>query len=70
MVVPDGIAAQDEFLPVRRMQGTDLAPLVDAACQRMRQVGMSEAKIALVDSSGRTQPPFTLVAPIGARTVP
>jgi len=50
------------------MQGTDLAPLgglADGARQRMRQVGMSDAQIALVDSSGRTQPRITLVTPIG-----
>ena len=63
--VPDWIAAQEEFLSVRRMQGTDLAPLVDGARQRMRQVGMSEAQIERVESSGTTQPRFTLTAPIG-----
>ena len=63
--VPDWIAAQEEFLSVRRMQGTDLAPLVDGARQRMRQVGMSEAQIRLVESGGRTQPRLTLTAPIG-----
>ena len=65
LYVPEWIAAQEEFLSVRRMQGTDLAPLVDGARQRMRQVGMSDAQIALVESSGRTQPRITLVAPIG-----
>ncbi len=65
LYVPDWIAAQEEFLSVRRMQGSDLASLVDGARQRMRQVGMSEAQIALVDSTGRTQPRITLVAPIG-----
>ena len=65
LYVPDWIAAQEEFLSVRRMQGTDLAALVDGARQRMRQVGMSDAQIALIDSSGRTQSRFTLVAPIG-----
>ena len=65
LYVPDWIAAQEEFLSVRRMQGTDLAPLVDAARQRMRQVGMSDTQITLVDGSGRTQPHITLVAPIG-----
>jgi Cu(I)/Ag(I) efflux system membrane fusion protein len=63
--VPEWIAAQEEFLSVRRMQGTELASLVDGARQRMRQVGMSEAQIALVESSGRTQPRITLTAPIG-----
>jgi len=65
LYVPDWIAAQEEFLSVRRMQGTDLVSLVDGARQRMRQVGMSDAQIALVDSSGRTQPRITLVASIG-----
>lgn len=65
LYVPDWIAAQEEFLSVRRMQGTNLAPVVDGARQRMRQVGMSEAQIALVDRTGETQPRITLVAPIG-----
>ena len=64
LYLPEWIAAQEEFLSVRRMQGSDLAPLVDAARQRMRQVGMNEAQIALVDSSGRTHPRITLTAPI------
>ena len=65
LYVPDWIAAQEEFLSVRRMQGTDLAVLVDGARQRMRQVGMSDAQIRLVESSGRTQARITLTAPIG-----
>ena len=65
LYVPDWIAAQEEFLSLRRMQGSDLAPLVDGARQRMRQVGMNEAQMALVESSGRTQPRITVVAPIG-----
>ena len=64
LYVPEWIAAQEEFLSVRRMQGTDLAALVDGARQRMRQAGMSEGQIAGVESGGRTQPRFTLVAPI------
>jgi Cu(I)/Ag(I) efflux system membrane fusion protein len=56
LYVPDWIAAQEEFLSVRRMQGTDLAALVDGARQRMRQVGMSEEQFAVVESSGKTQP--------------
>ena len=64
LYVPEWIAAQEEFLSVRRMQGTDLAPLIDGARQRMRQAGMSDAQIRLVESSGRTQPRITLTAPI------
>ncbi|MEO8058321.1 MAG: efflux RND transporter periplasmic adaptor subunit [Burkholderiales bacterium] len=69
LYVPDWIAAQEEFLSVRRMQGTELAPLVDGARQRMRQVGMNDAQIRLVESSGRTQPRITLTAPIGGVVV-
>ncbi len=65
LYLPDWIAAQEEFLAVRRMLGSDLAPLVEGARQRMRQVGMGEAQIALVERSGRSQPRTTLLAPIG-----
>jgi membrane fusion protein, copper/silver efflux system len=69
LYIPDWIAAQEEFLSVRRMQGGDLATLVDAARQRMRQVGMSDDQIRLVESSGKTQPRITLIAPIGGVVV-
>ena len=64
LYVPDWISAQEEFLSVRRMQGTELAPLVDGARQRMRLAGMNEPQIRLVESTGRTQPRITLAAPI------
>jgi membrane fusion protein, copper/silver efflux system len=65
LYVPDWVAAQEEFLSVRRMQGTELAPLLDAARQRLRQAGMNDAQVALVERSGQTQARFTLAAPIG-----
>ena len=65
LYVPDWIAAQEEFLAVRRMQGSDLAALVDGARQRMRQVGMSDAQIHLVETTDRPQTRITLIAPIG-----
>ncbi|MGJ7568838.1 efflux RND transporter periplasmic adaptor subunit [Variovorax sp. GB1R11] len=64
LYVPEWIAAQEEFLSVQRMRGTDLASLVDGARQRMRQVGMNDGQIDLVARSGRTQPRITLFAPI------
>ncbi|HKO88266.1 MAG TPA: efflux RND transporter periplasmic adaptor subunit [Burkholderiales bacterium] len=63
LYVPEWVAAQEEYLAVRRMQGKDLGPIVDAAQQRMRQVGMSEAVIRHVAASGTVQPRITLVAP-------
>ncbi|WP_133309067.1 efflux RND transporter periplasmic adaptor subunit [Albitalea terrae] len=65
LYVPDWVAAQEEFLSVRRMTGNDLATLVDGARQRMRQAGMNEEQIRLVESTGRSQPRITLTAPIG-----
>lgn len=53
LYVPDWVAAQEDFLSVRRMHGTDLADLVDGARARMRQVGMNEAQIRRVESTGR-----------------
>lgn len=64
LYVPDWVAAQEEFLSVRRMQGNDLLNLVDAARQRMRQAGMSEDQIRRVEQTGKTQPRITLTAPI------
>ena len=64
LYVPDWVAVQEDYLSVRLMQGSDLAPLVDAARQRMRQAGMSEAQIALVERSGAVQARMTLTAPI------
>src|SRR4029079_15482294 len=43
----------------------DLAGLVDGARQRMRQAGMSEDQIRLVERTGKTQPRTTIVSPIG-----
>jgi len=64
LYVPEWIAAQEEFLSVRRMQGTALSALVDGARQRMRQVGMSDGQIALVERSGQAQPSMPVIAPI------
>ena len=69
LYVPDWVAAQEEFLAIKRMQGNDLASLVDGARQRMRQAGMSDAQIRQVEASGKTQARITLTAPIGGVVV-
>ena len=69
LYVPDWVAAQEEFLAVRRMQGTDLAPLLDAARERMRQAGMTEDQIRYVESRGQVQARITLAAPISGVVV-
>ncbi|MBB5370062.1 MULTISPECIES: efflux RND transporter periplasmic adaptor subunit [unclassified Janthinobacterium] len=62
--VPDWVAAQEEFLAARSMQGADTAGLVDGARQRMRLAGMSEGQIHGVESTGKVQARLTIVAPI------
>lgn len=61
--VPDWVAAQEEFLSLRRMTGPNLEPLVQAARQRMLQVGMTNAQIQAVERSGGVQPRLAIAAP-------
>ena len=60
--VPDWVAAQQEFLAVKKAAGVD-APLIAAARQRMLLTGMTEAQVARVESSGIAQPRITITAP-------
>ncbi len=62
LYVPDWIAAQEEYLAVRRM-GEAQRDLLDAARQRMRLAGMTEQQIRQVDTSGRLHARMTIVAP-------
>ncbi|MYM92255.1 efflux RND transporter periplasmic adaptor subunit [Duganella vulcania] len=64
LYVPDWIAAQEEYLAARRMQGGDTASLVDGARQRMRLAGMTDGQIRLVESSGKVHPRITISAPV------
>ena len=64
LYVPDWVAAQEEYLSARRLEGTRMAGLVEGARQRMRLAGMSEAQIAAVESSGKVQARLTIIAPI------
>src|SRR5262245_36080020 len=62
--IPDWVAAQQEYLSVLRWRATDLASLVDAAANRMRQAGMTEEQIRRIEQSGAVEPRVTLTAPI------
>ncbi len=64
LYVPDWVAAQEEYLSARRMEGTRLEALVDGARQRMRLAGMTENQIRLVESSGQVHARLTVGAPI------
>jgi len=63
LYVPDWVAAQEEFLAVRRMHVDER--LVDGARQRMRLAGMTDEQIAAVEANGTVHPRLTIVAPIG-----
>lgn len=69
LYVPDWVAAQEEYLSARRIaaqsHAADFAGLADAAAQRMRLAGMSEAQIRGVEAGGKVQPRLTITAPIG-----
>lgn len=62
LYVPDWIAAQQEFLAVKRAAGTD-DTLVAAARQRMLLTGMDKAQVARVESTGVPQARITLTVP-------
>ena len=67
LYVPEWVAAQEEFLAVKRMGASNpgMAELVAATRQRMRLVGMTEEQIARVESRGVVQSRLTVTAPIG-----
>lgn len=64
LYVPEWVAAQEEYLGIVRMKGTDLGSLREGAIQRMRLAGMEQAQIDRVVSGGRAHPRMTLVSPI------
>ena len=64
LYIPEWIAAQEELLSVRRFNGSDLATLIDAARQRLRQVGMTDEQIRDVETRGAVKPRITLTSPI------
>ncbi|MDO9603295.1 efflux RND transporter periplasmic adaptor subunit [Hydrogenophaga sp.] len=61
--VPDWVAAQEEYLALKRLSGPDSAALQDAALQRMRQAGMPAAHIERVVATGTVQQRYTVTAP-------
>jgi Cu(I)/Ag(I) efflux system membrane fusion protein len=69
LYVPDWVAAQEEYLSAKRISAQSdsksLVGLADAARQRMRLAGMSDAQIAAVEAGGKVQARFTITAPIG-----
>jgi Cu(I)/Ag(I) efflux system membrane fusion protein len=64
LYAPDWVAAQEEFLTVKRMAAAPEG-MLDAARQRMRLAGMSEQQIGLVERDGKSHSRLTVSAPIG-----
>ncbi|MCH8618711.1 efflux RND transporter periplasmic adaptor subunit [Undibacterium sp. TS12] len=64
LYVPDWVAAQEEYLTVKRMQVSGIAGLTDGAKQRMRLVGMSDDQIRTVEASGKVHSRITITAPV------
>ena len=62
--VPDWVAAQEDYLSVRRMGDQAPKGLLEASAQRMRVAGMTQAQIALVERDGQQHPRLTITAPI------
>jgi Cu(I)/Ag(I) efflux system membrane fusion protein len=63
VTLPDWVAAQEEFLAVRRMQAGAAPGLLDAARQRMLLAGMSEQQVRQVELGGRVLARQVLLAP-------
>lgn len=63
LYVPDWVAAQEDFLTVKRMGAAAPAGLLAGARQRMRLAGMSDAQIQRVESAGQAEPRMTETAP-------
>ena len=63
LYVPDWVAAQEEYLTARKVAAT-LPGMEEAASQRMRLAGMSDAQVESVKREGRVQPRLSITAPI------
>ncbi len=63
VTMPDWVAAQEEFLAVRRMQAGAAPVLLDAARQRMLLAGMSEQQVRQVETGGHVLARQVLAAP-------
>lgn len=63
LIAPDWTAAQEEYLALRRTHSAGLNSVRDAARGRLVLLGMGEAQIRAIESSGRAQTRITIGAP-------
>lgn len=65
LYVPDWVAAQEEYLAIKRMPaGGETVGLLDAALQRLRLVGMTEQQVRQVSARSKVSPRITVTAPV------
>ncbi len=64
ILAPDWVAAQEEYLALRRMRTPDAESLRAAARQRMQLVGMSEEAILDLEKTGEVRSRVVLTAPV------
>jgi len=66
LYVPDWVAAQEEYLAVKRMPASaNTEGLEGASLQRMRLAGMTDEQVRQVAARGSVSPRITLTAPVG-----
>ncbi len=65
LYVPEWLAAQEEYLLVRRLQGDGMKDLADAARQRMVVSGVPDEIIRAVERTGQVQRRLALTAQTG-----
>ncbi|SPD66971.1 Membrane fusion protein, Cu(I)/Ag(I) efflux system (plasmid) [Cupriavidus taiwanensis] len=61
---PEWVTAQEEYLAVVRMGATLQGDLREAAMARMRQAGMTDSHIRLVQDTGKLQPRLAITSPV------
>jgi membrane fusion protein, copper/silver efflux system len=64
ILAPEWVAAQEEYLALKRMQVADMEELQSAARQRLLLVGMTEEHIRSIERGGKVQARIALRAPI------
>ncbi len=60
---PEWLAAQEEYLVLRRNTQPDVAPIAQAARSRLTLLGVPEAQIQRIEQTGKAEPRVTLYAP-------
>lgn len=63
--IPEWVAAQEDYLALNRMVGTERDSLRSAALERMRRLGMNEAQIQDLVNQGRANTRIQIKSPIG-----